>query len=193
MRSRRTAAARECATRCWCVFFAADRLAAGRSRSSKGRCAERCSAARRPRGDDNRARIAEIINNLDAQRGGRCHARARRSPSAGRAASCARCCSRSAISRVCRNARAPCCSTSSRPTSSCWRCAAPITISASPCSRRWLRARGVLSRASSPSPSGAPPIETEKARRQIVKLVLVMAQRGEIELPTSDEEEGAAA
>ena len=42
-------------------------------------------------------------------------------------------------------------------------------------------------------PSGAPPIETEKARRQIVKLVLVMAQRGEIELPTSDEEAGAAA
>ncbi len=36
------------------------------------------------------------------------------------------------------------------------------------------------------NPSSAPPAETEKARRQIVKLVLVMAQRGEIELPTSD-------
>ena len=33
------------------------------------------------------------------------------------------------------------------------------------------------------NPSSAPAAEIEKARRQIVKLVLVMAQRGEIELP----------
>jgi flagellar motor switch protein FliG len=38
------------------------------------------------------------------------------------------------------------------------------------------------------SPSSTPAAETEKARRQIVKLVLVMAQRGEIELPTADGE-----
>ncbi len=36
-------------------------------------------------------------------------------------------------------------------------------------------------------PSNSPAAETEKARRQIVKLVLTMGQRGEIELPTSDD------
>jgi flagellar motor switch protein FliG len=35
--------------------------------------------------------------------------------------------------------------------------------------------------------TSAPAAEIEKARRQIVKLVLVMAQRGEIELPQPDE------
>ena len=43
------------------------------------------------------------------------------------------------------------------------------------------------------NPSTSPPQETEKARRQIVKLVLVMAQRGEIELPTADDGESDAA
>jgi len=38
--------------------------------------------------------------------------------------------------------------------------------------------------------SSAPAAEIEKARRQIVKLVLVMAQRGEIELPQSDDAAG---
>jgi len=40
-------------------------------------------------------------------------------------------------------------------------------------------------------PAAAPPPEIEKARRQIVKLVLVMAQRGELELPSDEETEAA--
>ena len=38
------------------------------------------------------------------------------------------------------------------------------------------------------NPSSLPPTEIEKARKQIVKLVLEMAQRGEIDLPTGDED-----
>ena len=41
------------------------------------------------------------------------------------------------------------------------------------------------------NPSSLPPSEIEKARKQIVKLVLEMAQRGEIDLPTGDEGEDA--
>jgi flagellar motor switch protein FliG len=41
------------------------------------------------------------------------------------------------------------------------------------------------------NPSSAPPAETAKARKQIVKLVLTMSQRGEIELPTGGEAEAA--
>jgi len=41
------------------------------------------------------------------------------------------------------------------------------------------------------NPSSAPPAESAKARKQIVRLVLTMSQRGEIELPTSDEGEAA--
>jgi flagellar motor switch protein FliG len=37
------------------------------------------------------------------------------------------------------------------------------------------------------NPSSLPPTEIEKARKQIVKLLLEMAQRGEIDLPTGDE------
>ena len=56
-----------------------------------------------------------------------------------------------------------------------------------PCSPRWRRARAVWSKANSPTPLDAASGETEKARRQIVKLVLDMAQRGEIELLLSAE------
>jgi len=41
------------------------------------------------------------------------------------------------------------------------------------------------------NPSSAPPAESAKARKQIVRLVLTMSQRGEIELPTGDEGEAA--
>ena len=41
------------------------------------------------------------------------------------------------------------------------------------------------------NPSPAPPAEVAKARKQIVKLVLSMSQRGEIDLPAGDESEGA--
>ena len=41
------------------------------------------------------------------------------------------------------------------------------------------------------NPSSAPPAEISKARKQIVKLVLSMSQRGEIDLPAGDSGEGA--
>jgi flagellar motor switch protein FliG len=41
------------------------------------------------------------------------------------------------------------------------------------------------------NPSSAPPAEIAKARKQIVKTVLSMSQRGEIDLPTGDENESA--
>lgn len=41
------------------------------------------------------------------------------------------------------------------------------------------------------NPSAAPPVEIAKARKQIVRLVLSMSQRGEIELPAADEAEAA--
>ncbi len=43
------------------------------------------------------------------------------------------------------------------------------------------------------NPSSSPPAEADKARKQIVKLVLEMAQRGEIELPTNDDAAAEAA
>ena len=39
------------------------------------------------------------------------------------------------------------------------------------------------------NPSSLPPVEIDKSRRQIVKLVLEMAQRGEIDLPSVDDAE----
>ena len=41
------------------------------------------------------------------------------------------------------------------------------------------------------NPSSAPPAEIAKARKQIVKLVLSMSQRGELDLPAGDAGEGA--
>jgi flagellar motor switch protein FliG len=41
------------------------------------------------------------------------------------------------------------------------------------------------------NPSSAPPVDIANARKQIVNLVLAMSQRGEIELPTSGEDEAA--
>jgi flagellar motor switch protein FliG len=43
------------------------------------------------------------------------------------------------------------------------------------------------------SPAPAPPAEIAKARREVVKIVLAMAQRGELELPSNDIHDGMAA
>jgi flagellar motor switch protein FliG len=42
------------------------------------------------------------------------------------------------------------------------------------------------------NPTSAPPAETTKARREIVRMVLMMSQRGEIDLPSSDAPADAA-
>ena len=106
---------------------------------------------------------------------------------------CARCCSRSSICRGCRNAPARCCSTSCRPISSCWRCAAPTRSSARRRCRRWRRARAGWSRANSPRLDDAKPADIAKARREVVKIVLAMAQKGELELPSNEVHDGMAA
>jgi flagellar motor switch protein FliG len=43
------------------------------------------------------------------------------------------------------------------------------------------------------SPMNAPPAEIAKARREVVKIVLAMAQRGELELPSNEIHDGMAA
>ena len=188
---RRTAAARDSQRDAGASASPADRLAAGLEIIEK--------ALRRTllggvsaTGDDNRTRLAEIINNLGTPRGGRFHAHARRDPSAGRPVVRKMLFSFQDLTRLSQRGRALLFDKLStdvvvlalRGTDHDFR--EPVLSAMASRSRRLVESE-------LGQPSGAPPIETEKARRQIVKLVLVMAQRGEIELPTSDEEEGAAA
>jgi flagellar motor switch protein FliG len=43
------------------------------------------------------------------------------------------------------------------------------------------------------APSNAPQAEIGKARREVVKIVLTMAQKGELELPSNEIHDGMAA
>jgi flagellar motor switch protein FliG len=43
------------------------------------------------------------------------------------------------------------------------------------------------------APSATPPVEITKARREVVKIVLALAQRGELELPSNEVHDGMAA
>jgi flagellar motor switch protein FliG len=43
------------------------------------------------------------------------------------------------------------------------------------------------------APSNTPPAEIGKARREVVKIVLAMAQKGELELPSNEIHDGMAA
>ncbi len=189
---RRAVAARNAQSGAVPSAVAADRRA-GRARAHRGRdCGEALlGGAANSRGEDNRVRIAEIINSLDADRSRGRHEGALRQPAAGRAgrAHDAVLVQRSAAPHPAR-ARAAVRQGVHR-SRWCWRCAARRRISASPCCPRWRRARAAWSKANSPVRLRRRPPRRKRRARQIVKLVLVMAQRGEIELPNADDSEAA--
>ena len=139
-------------------------------------------------GEDNRARIAEIINNLDPKDAEDVmHALAATRPQDARAVR-KMLFSFSDLTRLTQRARALLFDKLStevvvlalRGTDTDFR--EPVLSAMASRARRLVESELA-------QPGSAPAAEVEKARRQIVKLVLVMAQRGEIELPSNDEQE----